>query len=165
MSHPTHNTRYSDSSHYDERCILCGTTDAPGSNGLYLPCREYRAEEIAPSDPSPTGPERAGLPVDVETVVGRVLLALDANCLDGIVIANRDVVADAVRDALAGDVVSLPDGMTIVPVEPHPHDVAYAGGMSDLSDLSANPPSREATERELKAFYRTMVSRGARRVR
>jgi hypothetical protein len=76
MSHPTHNTRYSDSSHYDERCILCGATDAPGSNGLYLPCREYRAEEIAPSDPSPTGPERAGLPVDVETVVGRVLLAL-----------------------------------------------------------------------------------------
>jgi hypothetical protein len=165
MSHPTHNTRYSDSSHYDERCTLCGATDAPGSNGLDLPCREYRAQEIAPSDAPPTTSERTGLAVDVETVVARVLLALDANCLNGILIANRGDVADAVRDSLAGDVVSLPFGVMIVPSEPHPHDIAYAGGMSDLSDISASPPSREATERELKTFYRTMVSRGAQRVR
>ena len=37
MNHPTHKTRYSDSSQYDEVCEYCGTTD--GHNGrLEEPC-------------------------------------------------------------------------------------------------------------------------------
>lgn len=38
MTHPTHQTRYSDSSMYDEVCTLCGATDARGSTKLDEPC-------------------------------------------------------------------------------------------------------------------------------
>ena len=31
VDHPSHVTRFSDSSHYDEICVLCGTTDGVGS--------------------------------------------------------------------------------------------------------------------------------------
>ena len=30
VDHPSHVTRFSDSSFYDEICVLCGTTDGPG---------------------------------------------------------------------------------------------------------------------------------------
>jgi hypothetical protein len=33
-----HNTRYSDSSFYDEKCIYCGGTDARGDFSLNAPC-------------------------------------------------------------------------------------------------------------------------------
>lgn len=38
--HPSHKTRYSDSSHYDEVCVYCGATDrVPGGWGnLKYPC-------------------------------------------------------------------------------------------------------------------------------
>ena len=35
---PTHRTRYSDSSLYDEVCVLCGATDSRGSDALDRPC-------------------------------------------------------------------------------------------------------------------------------
>jgi hypothetical protein len=165
MSHRSHDTRYSDSSHYDVRCTLCGATDAPGSKALDLPCPAYRAEEISVPEPSTPTPVDGEAAVDMDAVISRVLLALEPTIQGGLVIASKEVVENALRDALADAVAPIPAGTLIVPVEPHPHDVAYAAGMSDLSDLSANPPSREATERELKAFYRTMVSRSARRVR
>lgn len=39
--HPTHNTEYRDSSHYEEVCLLCGRTDTPGGWGkLADPCPE-----------------------------------------------------------------------------------------------------------------------------
>ena len=38
--HPSHKTRYSDSSVYDEVCVYCGATDASGSVGLKKPCPE-----------------------------------------------------------------------------------------------------------------------------
>ncbi|HVX91553.1 MAG TPA: hypothetical protein VHC20_08160 [Candidatus Paceibacterota bacterium] len=33
-----HRTRYSDSSLYDEKCVLCGATDMRGATGLSKPC-------------------------------------------------------------------------------------------------------------------------------
>lgn len=36
--HPSHKTRYSDSSIYDEVCIYCEATDGRGDNGLKVPC-------------------------------------------------------------------------------------------------------------------------------
>lgn len=41
--HPSHRTRYSDSSLYDEVCVLCGATDSPhhrvnGIQALKAPC-------------------------------------------------------------------------------------------------------------------------------
>lgn len=38
MTHPTHNTRYSDSSLYDEVCKKCGATDAMGCDLLNKSC-------------------------------------------------------------------------------------------------------------------------------
>jgi hypothetical protein len=35
---PTHKTRFSDSSLYDEVCIYCGATDGRGDNRLGDPC-------------------------------------------------------------------------------------------------------------------------------
>lgn len=37
-THPSHETRISDSSYYDEVCKKCGATDARGSVGLMFPC-------------------------------------------------------------------------------------------------------------------------------
>lgn len=76
MAHYTHNTRYSDSSHYDERCILCGATDAPGSNGLDIPCREYSAEEIG-AQVAPTQTNCAFRNADSDAIVARILIALN----------------------------------------------------------------------------------------
>ena len=40
QTHPTHTTRYSDSSLYDEVCTKCGANDAPGrGQSLELPCQ------------------------------------------------------------------------------------------------------------------------------
>lgn len=36
--HPSHLTRYSDSSLYDEVCVNCGATDASGDDRLKSPC-------------------------------------------------------------------------------------------------------------------------------
>lgn len=38
MNHPSHQTRYSDSSLYDEVCTLCGATDARNDDRLRHPC-------------------------------------------------------------------------------------------------------------------------------
>lgn len=38
MTHPTHKTRISDASTFDEICVHCGATDTWGSNLLNLPC-------------------------------------------------------------------------------------------------------------------------------
>ena len=38
MAHPTHKTRFSDSSFYDEVCTLCGKTDSNGMEELDKPC-------------------------------------------------------------------------------------------------------------------------------
>lgn len=38
MDHPSHKTRFSDSSLYDEVCVNCGATDGRGDNRLSLPC-------------------------------------------------------------------------------------------------------------------------------
>lgn len=38
MTHETHKTRFSDSSLYDVVCVLCGATDARGSDRLDKPC-------------------------------------------------------------------------------------------------------------------------------
>jgi len=48
--HPSHKTRYSDSSFYDEVCTVCGATDGRGDYGLKYPCpgvanAETRGEE------------------------------------------------------------------------------------------------------------------------
>lgn len=40
--HPSHITRFSDSSFYDEKCVLCGGTDGSGDHSLLLPCPEGR---------------------------------------------------------------------------------------------------------------------------
>ena len=39
-THPTHKTRYSDSSGYDEKCDKCGGTDSMGEDTLRKPCKE-----------------------------------------------------------------------------------------------------------------------------
>ncbi|WP_040771806.1 hypothetical protein, partial [Rhodopseudomonas sp. B29] len=38
MTHPTHKTRFSDSSLYDEVCTLCGENDGSINGGLHEPC-------------------------------------------------------------------------------------------------------------------------------
>lgn len=38
MTHPTHKTRMSDSSHYDEKCVQCGATDNLRDDRLEKPC-------------------------------------------------------------------------------------------------------------------------------
>jgi hypothetical protein len=38
MTHPTHKTRYSDSSLFDEICEYCGMTDRRGDDALDHPC-------------------------------------------------------------------------------------------------------------------------------
>ncbi len=40
-----HRTRFSDSSVYDEKCVLCGGTDASGDNSLNRPCPKAIKEE------------------------------------------------------------------------------------------------------------------------
>jgi hypothetical protein len=44
MSHPTHKTRYSDSSLYDEVCTLCGVTDYNGMKELDKPCKAQKEQ-------------------------------------------------------------------------------------------------------------------------
>lgn len=44
MVHPTHKTRFSDSSFYDEVCTLCGVTDTDGMADLSKPCSHAPAE-------------------------------------------------------------------------------------------------------------------------
>jgi hypothetical protein len=39
-----HRTRFSDSSMYDEKCVLCGGTDAYGDARLNKPCINAKAE-------------------------------------------------------------------------------------------------------------------------
>lgn len=43
--HPSHNTRFSDSSMYDEVCTLCGATDVTGGGWgrLAFPCTEVKS--------------------------------------------------------------------------------------------------------------------------
>ncbi len=36
--HPTHVTRHSDASTFDEICVLCGNTDTAGTGQLHMPC-------------------------------------------------------------------------------------------------------------------------------
>lgn len=43
--HPSHKTRYSDSSIYDEVCIYCGATDASGDYDLKFPCPKAPKDE------------------------------------------------------------------------------------------------------------------------
>jgi hypothetical protein len=43
MSHPSHKTRFSDSSLYDEVCTLCGVTDYNGMAKLDAPCKNAPA--------------------------------------------------------------------------------------------------------------------------
>ncbi len=43
--HPSHKTRFSDSSLYDEICMLCGHTDSDREGRLKLPCPQARPEE------------------------------------------------------------------------------------------------------------------------
>ena len=38
MTHPSHQTRFSDSSLYDEKCVHCGVTDHTGMDKLNEPC-------------------------------------------------------------------------------------------------------------------------------
>ncbi len=47
--HPTHRTRFSDSSLFDEICVLCGATDhVPGGWGeLANPCNASEEKRIA----------------------------------------------------------------------------------------------------------------------
>jgi hypothetical protein len=40
-THPSHKTRISDASRYDEVCDVCGATDAAGDRRLGHPCKEY----------------------------------------------------------------------------------------------------------------------------
>lgn len=200
MSHHTHQTRFSDSSLYDIRCVLCGATDERGSSALDRPCPEYRCEEEATVPPVVEAATdacpgssfqrpgdllvRCGITSNdaaimldtvadrlpsktelVDAVVSKVLAELRRNEIEDVVVAKEEMLERALRSALAGVAGMLPEGLLVVPAEPHPHDLSYAVGLSDLGDVSAHPPSRESTERELKAFYKTMVSRGAMRVR
>lgn len=45
MSHPSHKTRFSDSSLYDEVCVYCGATDGAGDNRLREGCPQAPAPE------------------------------------------------------------------------------------------------------------------------
>lgn len=47
MKHPSHKTRFSDASTFDEICVLCGATDqVPGGWGqLAYPCPEAKKKE------------------------------------------------------------------------------------------------------------------------
>lgn len=51
-AYKTHETRYSDSSLYDEKCIHCGGTDGPGDRSLERPCPHYLNKEtkVEPTD-------------------------------------------------------------------------------------------------------------------
>lgn len=198
MSHHTHQTRFSDSSHYD---IRCGATDERGSSALDRPCPDYRCEEeeaavravvsaatdaralkykqredvplrcsiASDAAANPLAAVAARLSfnteLDVDAIVSKVLAELRARKVEGVVVAKEETLEKALRSALVGVTARPTEGLLVVPAEPHPQDLSYAAGLSDLSDVSAHPPSREATERELRAFYRTMVSRGAMRVR
>ncbi len=39
MNHPSHKTRFSDASSFDEICTECGATDRAGSDKLKKPCK------------------------------------------------------------------------------------------------------------------------------
>lgn len=157
MTHPTHETRYSDSSHYDTKCVRCGATDGYGCVMLDLPCPEYREPPAPAVETSPALPAARLLePADVAALF---LHEMESDPKTAI-ISDKDAVAKVLARVLER---VLPEGFVLVPSVPHPHDLSYACGMSDLSDMSASPPNREATERELAAFYRIMVERGARR--
>lgn len=89
MTHPSHQTRYSDSSLYDEVCTLCGATDARGSDLLYQPC-SASARAPAVLDPAVPAAEedpvdraiavldgyRSGVITDPKTALARILAAL-----------------------------------------------------------------------------------------
>lgn len=49
MTHPSHKTRMSDSSLYDEVCTFCGTTDSNGRAALDAPCPATEAERARAS--------------------------------------------------------------------------------------------------------------------
>jgi hypothetical protein len=51
--HPTHNTRISDASSFDEICDRCGATDFPGSDRLAHPCPGPPGDLIFPPCPVP----------------------------------------------------------------------------------------------------------------
>lgn len=44
-THPSHNTRISDASSFDEICVHCGATDRRGSNELAYPCPKAPEEK------------------------------------------------------------------------------------------------------------------------
>lgn len=53
MTHPSHKTRISDSSIYDEICTLCGATDARGGNRLNEPCPKAESKlDLVPPVPA-----------------------------------------------------------------------------------------------------------------
>lgn len=56
--HPSHETRMSDASTFDEICTKCGATDTPGSSALELPCPKKGAGDERPMRPAvyPQGP-------------------------------------------------------------------------------------------------------------
>lgn len=49
MTHPTHKTRISDASTFDEICVHCGATDTRGSDLLNLPCPNAPPPPAAPA--------------------------------------------------------------------------------------------------------------------
>jgi hypothetical protein len=84
MTHPTHQTRYSDSSLYDEVCTLCGATDARGSDRLYQPCSaSARATVASGKDADPVARAtavlddyRSGAITRPETAIAMILAAM-----------------------------------------------------------------------------------------
>lgn len=158
MSHPTHETRYSDSSHYDTKCVRCGATDGYGCVMLDLPCPEYREPATPVAETSPGG---SATGVELADIAALFLHEVESDPTTSM-ISDKEAVAKVLTRVLER---ALSGGFALVPSAPHPADLSYACGLSDLSDISANPPNREATERELAAFYRIMVERGARRLR
>lgn len=53
--------------------------------------------------------------------------------------------------------IDIPDGWKLVPIQPTDRMLSQAYGLSDLSDISAHPPSREATISELRVAYQVML--------
>jgi len=73
ITHPTHSTRYSDSSHYDEKCTQCGATDMnPGL--LEAPC---------PNAPAVDYDKLCSAAVERFPQVHATLAANEKPCLEG----------------------------------------------------------------------------------
>lgn len=69
IDHPSHKTRFSDSSLYDEVCIFCGATDGAGDRRLKSPCPVdettravalWKETIFNPPSPSPSLKEAVG---------------------------------------------------------------------------------------------------------